>query len=80
MIEPNQIIAAHEKFSSMPYKKVAIDAKQDDKEMLFRQSFNLIKQELAKDLEPGQILVVLVGITLAKELQAPEGKPANRGK
>lgn len=54
MIEPNQIIVAHEKFAYMPYKKVVNNAKQDDKEMLFCQSFNLTKQELAEYLKPSQ--------------------------
>lgn len=48
--------------------------------MLFRQSFNLTEQELAEDLDPGQILVVLVGITLTKDLLAPKGKQVNRSK
>ncbi|KAJ5062424.1 hypothetical protein J3E74DRAFT_404076 [Bipolaris maydis] len=38
----------------MPYKKVVNNAKQDDKEMLFCQSFNLTKQELAEYLKPSQ--------------------------
>ncbi|EUC45874.1 hypothetical protein COCMIDRAFT_5006 [Bipolaris oryzae ATCC 44560] len=72
--DPNQIIAAREIFSSTLYKKVVNDAKQDDKEMLFRHSFNLTEQELAEDYEPGQITIVLVGITLNKDLPAAKGK------